>query len=147
MEPNNTRQLSYDLRRLTHMFGRLHEPKEMRKLRKANKTVILVSTLAKNFERRKRIRYFFTIEEKIPELIFVLGKNDNSQLQECLEKENRMFGDLLQLPTNGTYKYLIHTSGGGLDYVTQFRTDVDIVMKIEDDFYEDSNSKALRFSS
>ena len=36
MEPNNTRQLSYDLRRLTHMFGRLHEPKEMRKLSKAN---------------------------------------------------------------------------------------------------------------
>ena len=103
----------------------------------ANKIVILVLTAPKNFEKRKRMRSF-TIGEEIPELLFLLGTVADEDLQNCLEEENRMFGDMLQISVKDSYQNLPYKTISGFDYVSQFRTDVAFILKTDDDLKLDT---------
>ena len=80
----------------------------------------------------------FTIGEEIPELLFLLGTVADEDLQNCLEEENRMFGDMLQISVKDSYQNLPYKTISGFDYVSQFRTDVAVILKTDDDLKIDT---------
>ena len=151
LEPKLTQHWRKDWKSLHHKFGQFNAKRDLSELglnptaKKDSvefaRIVILILSAPRNFENRLRMRSF-TINDEIPELLFVLGKVEDDDLQKSLEEESRIFGDILQISFPDSYHNLPYKTIAGFDFITSFRTNVSFIMKMDDDLHV--NSGALR---
>lgn len=77
-------------------------------------------------------------------VIFLLGKVEDERVQQLIQEESKMFGDILQISVKDSYGNLPFKTIAGLEYVMENRKNTDVIIKIDDDLI--INEGALRDS-
>ena len=83
------------------------------------------------------MRYAFHIPQADVnvELIFLLGKVSDENLENLLKIESSLFGDILQVSVKDAYNNLAYKTIGGFDYILDHRKDADFIIKTDDDLW------------
>ena len=112
-----------------------------RRILKDYNIAVLVLSAPKNFPQRLAMRYFFKIPNAKTELIFLLGNvGDDDEMQQFLQEEHAIYGDILQMSVRDSYKNLTYKTVGGFDYIWYQRKDINLIIKLDDDLRWDEYS-------
>ena len=101
--------------------------------------LVLVHTATNHSVRRESIRetwanYSMYRKYKM-RIVFLVGLPENGSLQEKLEEESRIHGDLVQGNFLDTYRNLTHKGVMGLRWVTEFCRQAKFIVKTDDDVF------------
>lgn len=119
-----------------YIFKYIHEPKCSFNFDDKIKLVVLVKSSTQNFDRREDIRKstfsksIYHLETKI---IFELGLPQNIGLQMKIEKESKMFRDILQANFTDSYRNLTLKAIMGMRWASKKCSQTDFVLIIDDD--------------
>ncbi|XP_078679395.1 beta-1,3-galactosyltransferase 1-like [Branchiostoma floridae x Branchiostoma belcheri] len=101
--------------------------------------VIIVHTAHAHVTHRQAIRATWGNESNIPGLkiktLFALGTTDNKPLQQAIERENTMYGDIIQENFQDSYKNLTLKTVMTLKWFLSFCPKAAFLMKTDDDTY------------
>ncbi|XP_066299829.1 beta-1,3-galactosyltransferase 1-like [Branchiostoma lanceolatum] len=101
--------------------------------------IVIISTVHKNTENRKAIRDTWGSENSAPGVVikrlFALGKNSDPNMQALVEKENDMYGDIIQEDFVDTYHNLTLKTVMCLRWVSNYCAHSKYFMKTDDDMY------------
>jgi len=96
------------------------------------KIVLMALTAPKNVEKRERLRRQFGEKEGVY-ILFLLGKTSSSALQEKLQTENMVHGDMVQISVMDHYKALSYKTLTGFIWANRFCGSAKYIVKVDDD--------------
>jgi len=96
------------------------------------KIVLMALTAPKNVEKRERLRRQFGEKEGVY-MLFLLGKTSSSALQEKLQTENMVHGDMVQISVMDHYKALSYKTLTGFIWANRFCGSAKYIVKVDDD--------------
>lgn len=112
------------------------------------KLVLLVKSAMKNFNRREAIRKCWGYERRFSDIIirtvFLLGINENAELQKHINIESDQYKDIVQADYIDTYYNNTIKTMIGFQWVVKFCQRGQFFMFVDDDFYV-STKNVLRF--
>jgi len=94
--------------------------------------VLMALTAPKNVEKRERLRRQFGEKEGVY-ILFLLGKTSSSALQEKLQTENMVHGDMVQISVMDHYKALSYKTLTGFIWANRFCGSAKYIVKVDDD--------------
>jgi len=100
------------------------------------KIVLMALTAPKNVEKRERLRRQVREKEGVF-MLFLLGSTLDSNLQESLQGENMLHGDLVQISVQDHYKALAYKTLTGFIWVNRFCGSTKYIVKVDDDITMD----------
>ena len=83
------------------------------------KIVLMALTAPKNVEKRERLRRQFGEKEGVY-ILFLLGKTSNSSVQEDLQSESMLHGDMVQISVLDHYKALSYKTLTGFIWTNRY---------------------------
>jgi len=96
------------------------------------KIVLMALTAPKNVEKRERLRRQFGEKQGVY-ILFLLGKTSNSTVQEDLQSENMLHGDMVQISVLDHYKALSYKTLTGFIWTNRFCGSAKYIVKVDDD--------------
>lgn len=122
--------------------------------------VVLVNSAPGNFERRKIARQTWISQLRMEPsrrysrtainlagFMFVLGQSNDPSVQNRIEDESNMYGDILQIEMIDTYYNLTVKGVGLINWLNSQCSHVDFVFKVDDDVYVNVNNLAIAVKS
>eukprot|EP00092_Neocalanus_flemingeri_P002750 GFUD01002945.1.p1 GENE.GFUD01002945.1~~GFUD01002945.1.p1 ORF type:complete len:385 (+),score=72.52 GFUD01002945.1:393-1547(+) len=96
------------------------------------KIVLMALTAPKNVEKRERLRRQFGEKEGVY-ILFLLGKTSSSSVQEDLQAENMLHGDMVQISVMDHYRALSYKTLTGFIWANRFCGSAKFIVKVDDD--------------
>jgi len=96
------------------------------------KMVLMALTAPKNVEKRERLRRQFG-EKNGVFILFLLGKTTDPTIQESLQTENMLHGDMVQISVRDHYKALSYKTLTGFIWTNRFCGSARYIVKVDDD--------------
>lgn len=96
------------------------------------KIVLMALTAPKNVEKRERLRRQFGEKEGVY-ILFLLGKTSSSSVQEDLQTENMLHGDMVQISVMDHYRALSYKTLTGFIWANRFCGSAKFIVKVDDD--------------
>ncbi|XP_078492697.1 beta-1,3-galactosyltransferase 5-like [Ciona intestinalis] len=98
--------------------------------------VFLVHSGAPHFEHRQVIRETWgSSGKRLLQLVFLLGKSDNTTVQSQVREENSVHGDILQADFHETYRNITLKAIMGLKWIVKYCPRAAYVTKVDDDMF------------
>lgn len=102
------------------------------------KTLVIVHSLAENFEHRDliRITWLKYTGPRHLHIIFAIGvPSDIARYQETIKEEADLYGDIIQGNFNDDFKKLSYKHVMGLKWFAQYCSNARLLLKVEDDVF------------
>lgn len=96
------------------------------------KIVLMALTAPKNVEKRERLRRQFGEKDGVF-ILFLLGKTLDTTVQESLQTENMLHGDMVQISVRDHYKALSYKTLTGFIWANRFCGSAKYIVKVDDD--------------
>lgn len=98
-------------------------------------TLILIHSAPRNWNKRNVIRETWGRDDPRARLYFLLGAVESQQLQHKLEKENYLFGDLIQGNFLDVYRNITYKHVMGLKWLIYNCPEIKYLLKTDDDVF------------
>jgi len=99
---------------------------------KNQKVMLMALTAPKNVQKRERLRRQFGEKDGVY-ILFLLGKTSSLSLQEDLQTENMMHGDMVQISVMDHYTALSYKTLTGFIWANRFCGSAKYIVKVDDD--------------
>lgn len=97
--------------------------------------IIVVSSSPYNYYKRQAIRNTWVQDGNFFKLVFLFGETDDVVVEQIIKLEYAKYKDIVQGNFIDTYKNLTYKHVMGLQWATQYCSNVKFVLKIDDDIF------------
>lgn len=97
--------------------------------------IIVVPSSPNNYDKRQAIRNTWGQDGNFFKLVFLFGESDDVIFEEIIKHEYEKYKDIVQGNFQDTYKNLTYKHVMGLQWATQYCSNVKFVVKIDDDIF------------